>query len=132
MSRGLLLEIADRVLIDTSLQAYLSILPSLKERQWGVLLALSEAIESGAKDVTGWELAERMGTFVTSTRPRLTELFEMGLIERQAARPSRVRFEGTCRPFVTVLPHAAIVRGYDQFLNTRRERKDVHRESVGV
>src|SRR5689334_14431142 len=94
--------VAPRQMADTSLDAYARILPTLKDHQWAALFGVYDVVESkvGSRqpNVTGGELAEFVGTLVTSIRPRLTELDDLGLIEKQATRPSAAKYEGACHP----------------------------------
>lgn len=109
-----LFDLADRQIADTSLAAYEAILPTLKRREFDVLLLMFAYLEAtGYVNVTGGELAEWSGRDKTSLRPRLHDLHAEGLLTRWPARASRAG-ELQCAPYAPAVPKAAILRAREQ------------------
>lgn len=108
-----LFDLAERQIADTSLEAYQRILPTLSKREIAVFLALCDlSIRYG--DATGGEIAEDMGTLVTSVRPRLTGLEAKGWVQKTPARQSRAKYEGRCHGYRHVVPKEAVERMKEQ------------------
>ncbi len=100
---------------DTSLEAWEQVQHTVTERECRVYLALCDAIAPWdigwtLDGYTGGELAEHMGTLTTSVRPRLTGLYEKGLVAKQPTRKSRAKYEGNCHPYVPLVSRAAVAR----------------------
>ena len=105
-----LLEHAERTpMVDTSLEAFERIKPTLTEREFRVFESLHDC--PPGLGATGGELAYILGLPVTSVRPRLTGLLKKGLVEKTPTRNSRVRSEGRCHGYRPVVPLAAVQRG---------------------
>lgn len=67
---------------ETSLQAYREIAPTLQKREAEVLAAVRQH-----PNATAYELVRHMGAFdVNQVRPRITSLFDKGLLERGEKR----------------------------------------------
>lgn len=97
-----------RRMADTSIAAFDRIRPTLTERERACYLALYDF--GGSAGLTGGELAEAMGSPITSVRPRLTGLFDKGWVQKGAIRVSRVRGEGRARPYFPAVPRSAVER----------------------
>lgn len=107
-----LFDLAPREMADTSLEAYAKIRPTLGEREWKVFEALWRYCDqTGWHDATGMELANFLGTWPTSTRPRLTNLLAKGLVQKTDIRRSRTTSEGRCHGYRPVVPLDAVARG---------------------
>lgn len=113
MSSFPLLDAAERApLAPASLEAYARIVPTLSERERVVYVGLCRYCEElGYTDASGMELANFLGTWPTSTRPRLTGLLAKGLVEKTPIRASRVTYEGRVHGYRPVVPREAVERG---------------------
>ncbi len=101
---------APRKMADTSLAAWEQVKATVTERECRVYLALCDATSYGRADCTGGELADWMGTLTTSIRPRLSGLYDKGLVLKRPTRQSRAKYEGRCHPYVPLVPRAAVAR----------------------
>lgn len=94
---------------DTSLEQWARIKQTLTQRELVVLEALCRYCETHA-DATGGELAAFMGVKETRVRPRLTGLDDKGFVMTGLVRPSRLKDEARCHPYMPMVPLAAVAR----------------------
>jgi hypothetical protein len=100
-----------RSIAPASLENHARVLETLEQRQAAVMWAIYDALDDGCEDVTGGELAQRMGWTVLQTRPRLTELHDLKLVTRSpSTRPSKVPGEARCHAYAPSVPRAAFER----------------------
>jgi hypothetical protein len=108
-----LLGIAERVIIDTSRDAFDRVRLTLTRREVAVFRALHEYLAAtGREDVTGGELTEWMKTRhavrdVNGVRPRLTGLQQAGWIHSLHARQCRA-YGTSAHPYSPVVPLSAL------------------------
>ncbi len=95
---------------DTSLDAWQQVKATVTERECRVYLALCGYLALGHEDATGGEIAGWMNMLTTSVRPRLSGLYDKGLVSKRPTRQSRAKYEGRCHPYVPVVPRAAVAR----------------------
>jgi len=94
-----------------SRESWTRVLETLEDRQCAVLWAIYDALDDGVEDVTGGELAERVGWTPLQTRPRLTELHGLKVLTRSLhTRPSKAQGEARCHAYVAALPRSAVQR----------------------
>ena len=115
MTTGLLFDpINPAPVADTSMAQWERIKDTLQRREFAVLWALHDFLETGRADSTGGELTEYMvrhglARDVNGVRPRLCGLYKKGYIQRLPER--RCLAYGTpAHPYVPVVSRAAIAR----------------------
>ena len=115
MNQAPLIDLAERVVVDTSLDAYATIRAQLPLKDLLMVAHVDDYCRvTGHANVTGMELARWLGRPVTSVRPRLTECCRMGYLASGAKRKSREMDELMCHPYACVLPRAAVDRAIEQ------------------
>lgn len=101
----------DRVMADTSLEAFDHIKWTLQEREIATFLLICDYLEATEHDnVTGGELAEWSKRPVTHLRPRITGLVTKGWLYSLPRRSSRAKDEMACHPITPALPREAVER----------------------
>jgi hypothetical protein len=114
MNQAPLIDLAERVVADTSLDAYATIRAQLPLKDLLMVAHVDDYLRAhaarGYTDVTGRELADWLRRDVLTVRPRLTGAHHAGWLVTGATRRSRHPAERPCHPYASVLPRAAVDR----------------------
>ena len=115
ISQPTLWDVAARTVQDTSLEAYLKILPTLTKREiavffalWDYLHATGHSDATGA-ELTGWMVRRQQARDFNDCRPRITGLLAKGWVEKVTARKCR-QHGTTAHPVRPCVPRAAVAR----------------------
>jgi hypothetical protein len=114
MNAPTLLDLAERQMAETSLDAYAHIQKHLPLRDLLMCLHVDDYLNAhahrGYTDVTGRELAAWLNRDVLTVRPRLTGAQQAGLLATAKKRKSRHPAEAVCFPYYLAVPRAAVER----------------------